>query len=288
MITGEQRETVSRVENKKFVGFTPVTVAAINPTRRELNRLLGREDSDNDKEIIYKAEDADGNDKVRLTFYLHAEAIDKYVPYSFTLINKVRVSKDGLKKQYVNNTCGTSWADSPDNLDKWFTTFEDREGNELGKKTVREALVGEEELMTILKSWLGRLNFYNAAANVVVDTNKLFKEDYSELRNIIGGHYDTPFVALFGVRTDEGDSEKQYQTIYGKSFLPMSMMDGIKKGMKFSKEPQRKSWTKFETEVEGQYGFTDSYFELKELKEYDKTLDVTQAESGITPTNSKY
>lgn len=289
MITGEQRqEVVTKDKNKKFVGLTPVEVVAINPTRSELNKLLGREDADTDKEIIYKTEDAEGNDKIKMTFWFYVPAIDKYQSYSFSMVNKVRVSKDGLKTQFVNSTCMTAWADTKENLGKWFTTFTDRENVELGDKVIREALQGEEELVTLLHSWLGRLNFYNAATSVLVDTKKLFNEDYSELRDIVGGNYDTPFIALFGVQTDESDPEKQYQMVYGKSFLSEAYMDGITKGMKFSKEYMRKGWDRFEKEVEGEYGFR-AFFELKAIKEYDRSLDVTaQLDAGITPVNSKY
>jgi len=289
MITGEQRqEVVTKDRNKKFVGFTPVEVVAVNPTRAELNKLLGKEDSDTDKDIIYKTEDAEGNDKIKLTFWLYASSIDKYQSYSFSLTNKVRVSKDGLKTQFVNSTCMTAWADTKENLGKWFTTFTDREGTELGEKTIREALMGEEELATILHSWLGRLNFYNAATSVLADTKKLFNEDYTELRAIIGGNYDTPFLALFGVQTDESDPEKQYQVIYGKSFLGEAYMDGINKGLRFSKDYMKKGWDRFEKEVEGEYGFK-AFFELKAIKDYDRSLDVTaQIDAGVTPVNSKY
>ena len=129
----------------------------------------------------------------------------------------------------------------------------------------------------------------------MVDTKALFNGNYSELQSLIDGDYDTEFVALTGVRTDENDSEKQYQQVYGKAFLPKSFIDYLanyeKKGVKaFGTPYSQKVWTRFETDVTGEYGF-GAYFELTLIKEYDKDKDVAAAvatRADITPVNSKY
>lgn len=290
MIEGKQKaETLT--EKKFYTGFTSVRVAAINPTRAELNKLLDKEPGDDEKEFVYVDQDKEGNDRVRMTFWLKDEKMDnKYWVYSFFLTDKVRVSKDGAKTQYINNVCMTSWADDPENLDTWFTHFLDKDKNEIGEKQFREALLGEDELSTLVRTWLGRLTWGDPDTSVLLDAKSLIKEDYEELRSQIDGEYDTPFVILLGVRTDETDPAKQYQQVYGKAFLPGGFINYINKGMKFPTDYSKKVWAKFEKDVEGEYGFK-SYFELVPVKEYNKDEDVAAAGSTMadsTPTNKKY
>lgn len=293
MVKGNQRAEIG--ENKKYVGFTSVEVRAINPTREELNTLLGRTPSDDDKEIEYLSEDQEGNKRVRLAFWLYSEKLDKFFSYSFNITNKERTNKDGDKNQYVNSVCATSWTDDPSNLPNWFTHFIDRKTNEeLGEKEFRKALLGEEELATLLRTWLGRMSWSDPDSGVLIDTEPLFDGDVSELRDLIGGNYDTPFIPLLGVRTDENDSSKQYQSVYGKGFLPNSMMKYIQNGFKFGSDKNgqysKKIYDKFEEDVEGEYGF-NSYFELVPATEYDASKDVATSrntKADVTPANSKF
>ncbi len=295
MVKGNQASQTGKTV-KKYVGFTKVQLRAVNPTRSEVNKLLGKEDSDDDKEINYLSEDNDGNKRVRLSFWLYDEKLDNYFIHSFNLTNKVRLSKDGVKTQYVNGVCITAWSDVDENLPDWFTTFLDKQKNDIGKKDFRKALLGEEELATLLRSWLGRMEWLNPSTSVMIDTEALFDGNYKELQELVDSDYDTPFVVLTGVRTDENDSEKQYQQVYGKSFLPSSFMNIMEGGSTpisekiFSNDYARKIWNRFENEVTGDYGF-GAYFELAPIQEYDKEKDVAAApttRADSTPVNSKY
>lgn len=287
MIKGNERENQKA---PKYVGFTVATLKAINPTKSQQNQLLGREDSEDDKEVTYLSQDQEGNDRLRLSFWLHDEKLDKYFVYGFNMTNKERVSKDGAKNQYINSTCTTSWTNNEALLPKFFTHFLDKDKNELGEKKVRKAIMGEQELATLLRSWLGKMRWGNPECEVVVDTKALFNEDYSELRELINSKWATPFTILTGVRTDQNDPEKQYQSVYGKAFLPAEYMDYINTGLNFKKEFDRKEWEKFENEVNGDWGF-EAYFELVPIKVYDPKVDPAAAvgtRAGVTPTNSKW
>lgn len=288
MVKGTQQTGSAGTAPTKYVGFTSVEVRAVNPSRAELNKLLGKESGEDDKEITYLGSDQDGNDRIRLSFWLYDAKLDKYFVHSFNLTDKERLSKDGSKNQYVNSSAMTAWADEEKNLQDWFTNHLDKEKQSVGKKEYRKALVGEEELATLLRSWLGRMSWNDPETSVMIDTKPLFQEDYSELRGLIDSSYDTPFVILTGVKTDESDPTKQYQQVYGKSFLPGGFINYIQKGT-FPTDYARKAWKRFTDEVEGDYGFT-SYFELSPIAEYDKEKDVAASPStiGVAPTNSKY
>jgi hypothetical protein len=287
MIKGKERE---QLQNTKWVGFTTVKLMAINPTREQLNKLLGKEDSEDDKPINYITQDNEGKDRVRLSFWLHDEKRDKYFVHSFNLTNKERTSRDGVKNQFINNTCITAWSDEEETLPTWFKNFTDKEGKVVGKKEWRKALLGEEELSALLRSWLGKMRWSDTNTHVMLDMNDLLNENYTEIRSLIESRYATPFTILLGVRTDENDSEKQYQQVYGKAFLPAGFMKVIEDGKNFTDPYAKRTWDRFEKEVTGEFGFS-SYFELEPAKPYDSANDPavgTGARKDVTPKNAKF
>lgn len=280
-VKGKEREPIS--EKKLYVGLTTVEVKAFNPTKKELNKLLGNDDKPDDKEILYSSQDADGNERQRMTFWLKSEDVNQFFVHSFLLVKKKRTNKDGTKVQIINSTCDTTWVPLVNGkadetvIPDWFGNFTTKEKgtNEvkfLGKKTFREAVSGEEELGILLKAWLGKLNWRDPDTEVNIDTDKLFKEKYGDVRELIDGNYSTAFVALIGVRTDETDTTKKYQQVYGKTFLPNGFLKQVQKN-KFTEWGQ-KTWDKFKEEVEGEYG-AQFFVELVPLKEYDEREDIT-------------
>ncbi len=92
---------------------------------------------------------------------------------------------------------------------------------------------GEEELATILRAGLGKVGFNKRTTDVTVDTSLLFKEDFSELRDMFMGKHSAPFIILTGVETDEEDDSKQYQKVWNKGFLPGKFNQYLKNGFKF-------------------------------------------------------
>lgn len=287
----EKEGTGSGATNDKYVGFTLVKVAAVNPTRAQLNKLLGKEDSDNDVEIVYTGEDKEGRRRSRLSFWMLDEKIGKYFIHSFNVTEKERISNDGKKYQFINNVATTSWSDVEANLSKMFTEFQDKEKKKIGDKKWRKAFLGEDELAILLRVWLGQLNFYHPDADVSIDMENIFDGDFTELQNLVDSGYDKPFVILTGVQTDENDPNKQYQKVWNKGFLPGNFMPFIENGMKGASSWISKTFAKFEEDVTGQYGFT-SFYTLEPLSEYNKALDVAASDTtraaSVTPVNSKY
>lgn len=274
MVKGNQRES----GKKLYVGLTSVAIVAINPSRKELNKLLGREDKDDDQEIDYVDEYNDVA-RVRMSIWLRDQVNDNLYVHSFNILNKERMNKTEDKYQFINSTCTTSWVDEEENLPEWFTHFTDFKTKEvLGSKTYRKALQGEDELANLIRAWLGKLNWNHVDTEVEINTKDLFAGKFKELQAQIDGDYDTPFTILMGVRTvepkegEEGET-KQYQAIYGKSFLPGSFIKYINNDMKFPNERTSKIWNKFSEEVTGEYG-ANFYTELEPLAEYDRSRDL--------------
>lgn len=286
MIKGNAKEKREGTKNVKYVGLTEVDVKAINPTRAEIAKLYGTEADEDEKPLEYLSEDQEQNPRIRLSFWLYDILRDKYFIHSFNLTKKVRKSRDGMKVQVINSTLNTTWipfkldsdgqvTDEPnyDLLPTWFTNFTDRDKNEIGAKKFRPALLGEEELATLLRSWLGGLNFNHPEAEVFIDTDRLFDENYSELRELIGSEFVRSFVATLGVETDENDNTKKYQKVWGKQFLPEGFITHLERNFKDSSDYVKRIWDKFESEITGEYGFT-AQFELKPLMEYDPDKDI--------------
>lgn len=273
MVKGNQKET-----KKFYVGLTNVKIVAINPNRNELNKLLGREDKDEDKEIDYLSEYEDKK-RVRINIWLRDQTNDNLYNHSFNILDEERLNKTGDKYQYINSTCTTTWIDDEDNLPSWFINFEDFQTKEvLGSKKYRKALQGEDELVTIVRSWLGKLNWNHQDTEVEINTKKLLSGNFKELQSQIDGDYDTSFTVLLGVKTvepkegEEGEN-KQYQSIYTKTILPSSFMKFINNNFTFPNERTTKIWNKFKLEISGDYG-PDFYYELEVISEYNKAKDL--------------
>lgn len=273
----------------KFTGLSLFKVKAINPTRKELNKLLGKEDEGED-EIEYLYTNRDNKNAVRLSFWLYSENLKRYFVHTISIVDEVRKSAEGLKTQYINDVCFTSWADAPENLQDWFVNFLDKDKKPISSKTYREALVGEEELAALMRNWISA-KWSDPETSVIVDMKRLFKGDFSELQKIIGSGVDTKFVGLLGVRTDSSDIKKQYQHVYGKSFLPGTMWNDIVNGFKFTNSYTTQTWDKFDKKVNnGQYGF-NCFFEMKPATEYDPADDISLSEDTkvkVAPDTSDY
>ncbi len=296
-IKGEQRADNS--SSSKVIGFLKVdAVGALSPTKSELNKLFSKEDSEEDKDIVYLGPDKEGNDRVRLVFWLRSDKFNKYIPYSFNITNKVRTNKAGDKVQYVSSTCDTAWCPIDENgvadeslLVDWFKNFQDKERNNTKPKLYRPALLGEEELATFLKGALGRVTFTKDSTEITWDPQRLLNGDFGEIREMIESSYAAPFVVLAGVRTDPDDDTKEYQSIWGKGFLPGNFMKFIENDFDFKgNEFDQRRWDKFLKGVEDtDYGFS-SFYELVPAKTYDPADNIAAGKDDAdeAPTNSRY
>lgn len=294
-VKGKVREN-KPFEKELFIGFTSVTVAAINPTRDQLNKLVGKEGSDTDEEITYLSQDKDGNPRVRLAVWLRDEKTGKFYVYSFNIVDKERLNEGKDKVQILNSVCTTTWTKYDNGqiddelLPEWFRHFTksekgSKEKEIIGDKKWRIALSGEEELATLTRAWLGRLSFSDPDAEVLFDTKKLLSGNVKELTSLIDGDFDAPFVVLLGVKTDQDDKTKKYQQVWGKSFLPNGFMKYINNGFKFPSDYTKNTWAKFEEEVEGEYGFK-AHHDLCPIREYNEAEDITAGDETKTPAST--
>lgn len=298
----EQKPT-SEFIKELYTGFGIMRVVAVNPTRAELNKILGKkEDTEEKEEFRYLETDEQGKDKLRLAFWLHNEENDKYFVQSLDYIyNEPRISKTGDKVQMVNSTCDVTWVpllidkdgnytDQPDEslLPKWFTTFTSKEGEVLGKKKYRVAIRGEEQVVNLLKAFIS-MDWYDPETEVLLDIKKVFQENLKEMKDVIFDERMTKtFTALLGVKTSEKDVNKKYQEIY-KEYLPSSYMKFIKNGNKFNAYSEG-NWTKFTKKLNDKYGF-NCYHKLAPMSLYNEKTDPVASNAGkpeVSPADNEY
>lgn len=300
----------------KYVGFFKGKVVAINPDREDLNKLQGKESSEEDKEIEYTGE-KEGVRTTRVTFWLEAEGKEGvYIPYTILLKEEPWRNKAGDKIQLVNQVGDSTWVEanednefSKDELFENFTNFTNvkswklpsgeivekwkkgakpEEVELLGDKEFRPAVVGESELLDFLKTWLN-IELKDSGANLLLDTNKLFGGNVKELTSQIDGDFARPFVALAYVRVDDEDPDKQYQKVFRK-FLPANFMKFINNGCKMPNAFSEDKWADFMKELEGDYG-PEGLYVLEPLKEYNPNDDFATSKEtrpDVTATNNKY
>lgn len=215
-----------------FTGITPVKVLCVNPDKKELEAIYGRE---LEKTPEYLSADENGVKKVRFDFIVqtvindklgvNVEVVDKI---SYFLEDKPNVSQGG-KFQVINLYGETTWATKeeiqanklPDNMSFYDTT------------KMRPAFKGEEELVNFLKQYLGIPNKgFNGkfipditqAEIQLDDIKKYFTGNYKELVSAVNALKDTNIVkVLAGVKTTEDN--KQYQAWFTQKPVKYSVTD---------------------------------------------------------------
>jgi hypothetical protein len=230
----------NKKEQKDFakeIGLFEAKVVAINPDREELEKLLGTE-LEKDPEYVEKRKVKDSQnvetgeevDSVRISVWTEDVKSKRLRNISFYLEDRPRFNKDQTKVQYINSVGTTTWAlieDGTSTFPSWFTNFLSKDKSIIGNKEYRQAIVGEEELMTFVKNW-AKFDLFDVDTNILLDTKKLFRGNVKELSEEINGDMVETIVAMATVRisekvVNEDSGEKEtvvYQSVYNKDFLP--------------------------------------------------------------------
>ena len=233
----ETKETQGRA--RLMTGLVPMMVVAVNPNKKELEQIYGR---DLEKEPEYISVDENGVKKLRIDFIMKTVISDKLgcneeivTKVPFFLEDKIAYTSDGSKVYMLNlygeNACipveDAKKNTLPDNM-QWYNTTK-----------MRPAYRGEIELVGFLKQYLGIPN-RAFKDKVIPDISKAeiqlekiknyFNGDIKEFVSVVNLRKPTNIVLLVGgVRTT--DDNKQYQAWYLKKPLKYGTvnLDYIKK-----------------------------------------------------------
>jgi len=286
-IGGKKREQLESTEFAKKVGLFEAKVVAINPNVEEYKDVLNMELKEDSKVTEYLGKSRDGNDSLRIDFWLEEIKNQDKFKVTFFLENKEKVNKDDTKKQYINSIGQCTWADDPNNLADWFT-----------KREYRVAFVGEEELYNFLRTWFGGLDLRDAESTLQLEWKKLMKGNIKDLKDQINGEYATNVVALATIKTvEKEDGTKEYQNVYNKAFLApynikhFRLMDytdaNVLKSISTKKPKDLKPHERFIKDVTGEYGCKD-FFLLKDLREYNSGDNLVASDKVIAEDDGDY
>lgn len=213
---------------KLYKGMAAFNVVAVNPTKKELEALQGR---DIENEPKYKGKNDDGVDTMRVVLYAKTNpeakvngGIELMIPISFMLVKAQRVGQSSGKIQVIDKYGRTAWATPEELANKAIPQYASGPANI--SKDYRPAYQGEEQLVDFLIQWLNIPNPANYKdgkwimkpnpedSEVSLDMEALFKGDITEIQGLVKLASVYLVKAAVGIRTtDEG---KQYQAVFTK------------------------------------------------------------------------
>lgn len=270
---GKTQESTETQEFKKYVGVGSSFVVAVNPTKKELESIYGREIANEPEYVV----DTDNGKEARITFVVKTDpeacnGIEIINRAMFTLRNAPAYNRDQTKVQVIDKFGNTTWMDAEDA--KAGKKPLDKNGNPLRiADGYRMACVGEADLVAFLKAYLNvgsAFNYVNSTWVLKDNTDDFifglehikdyFTGDFSEITEAIKLQPHNKVKLLYGVRTtDEG---KQYQAVATKGELILfnnagsSALARLEKNLAGAKDA-------------GSYSSTE--FKVQELAEFDVT-----------------
>lgn len=288
-IGGTRRESTGGEGNfSKKVGLFEAKVIAINPTIEEFKDVIGMELKEDSKAAEYLGDTKDGNTYLRVDVWLEEVKNKDKFKVTFFLEDKERENKDGSKKQYINSVGMCSWAADENDLADWFKKDRD----------YRVAYTGEEDLYNFLRTWLGGLDYRNAATTLQLEWKKLMRGNVKDLRDQINGEWCNSIVSMATVITKEKDGEpKEYQGIYNKAFIGGYAMKQFRNidynnrktqaDLKNKKPKDLKGHEKFVVSIVGEYGCKD-YYNFTELQEYNADDNLVASDDYLSDDGGDY
>lgn len=281
---GKTKESSENQEFKKYIGVGSSYVVAVNPNKKQLEEIYGREQA-NDPEYVV---DTDNGKEVRIHFIVKTDpetcnGIELTNRLMFTLRNAPQLNREGTKAQVIDIYGNTTWAPVDDV--KAGKKLLSADGKELRIDTkYRMAYIGEADLVGFLKKYLRveeAFNYVNGswvkkdnADDCVFGLDKIkdyFKGDFSELREALAYQPNNKVKLLYGVKTNSDDN-KQYQVVASKADFILHNNAGAKALEKLEKNLN-------DTKNAGGYPTTE--FKVQELSEY-----VVEATNLSTPTDA--
>ena len=229
-------------EFKRYIGVCPVFVKAVNPNKAEHEKLFNTT-LEEAPVYVQDKEDAEGNSykNVRISIVMQPD-VEKIgfemplVTMPLFVTNQKQFGAKSGKYQVVDKYGRFAWATEAEISAKEIPT------NSNGKKAdisndYRIAYVGEEALTKFIRAFLyiPEITVWDnneqcrvpntkdkpeeCECRLDVETfEKLFKGDFSEIKEILGFQPNNKVKVCLGVRTD-ANSGKLFQSVYTKKFI---------------------------------------------------------------------
>lgn len=229
-------------EFKRYIGVCPVFVKAVNPTKAEHEKLFNTTLEDAPVYVQDK-EDAESNSykNVRISVVL-APDVEKIgfemplVTMPLFVTNQKQHGANSGKYQIVDKYGRFAWATEAEISAKEIPTYSNGKKADISND-YRIAYVGEEDLTNFIRAFLcipTITKWDNDNKCMVPNTDvkpeececrlevesfeKLFKGDFSEVKDILGFQPTNKVKVCLGVRTD-ANSGRLFQSVYTKKFM---------------------------------------------------------------------
>lgn len=235
---GKQTEEIQ--EFKRYVGFAPVIVKAVNPNKEEL-ASLGINVSEEPNYVSTIQVDGKEVKQVRVAIYVQTAENDNNIDcisnVNFYCTNEIVTNRDKTKVQVIDEFGETAWLTKEEYQNKQLPRVTRVHGN------FRPAKKYEAELTQFIKYWIGKPDSveWNNSANtfqpinisadeldnykIALNWEDIMSGKCTEIKDLIrqtkefaasnGTNYKIK--VLFGVRTS--DDGHRYQIIYPRAFL---------------------------------------------------------------------
>lgn len=229
-------------EFKRFIGVCPVSVMAVNPNKKEHESIFNTT-LEEAPVYVQDREDMNGNSykSVRISLVLKPD-VEK-IGFDMPLITmplfitnqKQHGAKSG-KYQIVDEYGRFAWATETEISMKAIPVYSNGRKANISNN-YRIAYVGEEELTNFIRVFLCIPNITkwdNNSRSMVLNNDvkpedckcrfelesleKLFKGDFSEIKEILGFQPHNKIKVCLGVRTD-ANTGKLFQAVYTKKFM---------------------------------------------------------------------
>lgn len=307
-------------EKTLYVGTGLVTPLIFNPSRSELDKVLGIErdaDYEEKPEFEYVKDDAtikvkrkgeDGEEfedeitckKLTITAWVQENKTEEIFPINFTLYDVDDVSSTG-KTKYVTQHGKSTYVDSESNLPDWFKFTPGKKKMPLSYRVAKK---GEASFLEFLAKWTNISPFDIESSLFPENPKKFWNGDMKELNNLIADFGDSSVMVQFGVRTkdveqEDGSTEtKEYQTISTKAFASSKYMKFFRNyaSKNFDgllKDGDNKNFLSFDTKAkigdDSMYelaNFLNNIFGEYGISEFSVMEEIREYNSEENPLNS--
>ena len=290
-------------EFKRYIGVCPVFVKAVNPNKTEHEKLFNTT-LEEAPVYVQDKEDAEGNSykNVRISVVMQPD-VEKIgfemplVTMPLFVTNQKQFGAKSGKYQVVDKYGRFAWATEAEISAKEIPT------NSNGKKAdisndYRIAFVGEEDLTAFIKAFLcipsitkwdndekcmvpdNSVNPEDCECRLEVESfEKLFKGDFSEIKEILGFQPNNKVKVCLGVRTD-ANSGKLFQSVYTKKFISnaatnySSLDKALQADIAYATTHNKALSTEYSANAVHEYSVTPTTFTASESSEVTPSSDM--------------
>ena len=298
-------------EFKRYIGVCPVFVKAVNPNKAEHEKLFNTT-LEEAPVYVQDKEDAEGNTykNVRISVVL-APDVEKIgfemplVTMPLFITNQKQHGANSGKYQVVDKYGRFAWATETEISAKEIPTYNNGKKADISND-YRIAYVGEEELTAFIKAFLcipSITKWDNDNKCMVPNTDvkseececrletesfeKLFKGDFSEIKDILGFQPNNKVKVCLGVRTD-ANSGRLFQSVYTKKFMSNastnynSLDKMLQADAAYASEHNKVLSTEYSAEAVHEYSVTPTTFapSADAAPSGDMPFDAPSADAG--------